>query len=139
MTQTVFSTDLAGIQVGETRISNVDGENGVLSYRGVAIEQLIDRPFLQVVWLLLTGSEPDIRQETELQTFISAHSCLSKQELSILDQLPSTLHPMLMLQCLVPALELSSDTRISGLSEDCLLYTSPSPRDLSTSRMPSSA
>ena len=27
----------------------------------------------------------------------------------------------------------------SGLGEDCLLYTSPSPRDLSTSRMPSSA
>ena len=29
--------------------------------------------------------------------------------------------------------------RIIMLSEDCLLYTSPSPRDLSTSRMPSSA
>ena len=28
--------------------------------------------------------------------------------------------------------------RISGLIYDCLLYTSPSPRDLSTSRMPSS-
>eukprot|EP00831_Metopus_contortus_P007837 TRINITY_DN13007_c0_g2_i9.p4 TRINITY_DN13007_c0_g2~~TRINITY_DN13007_c0_g2_i9.p4 ORF type:complete len:126 (+),score=22.89 TRINITY_DN13007_c0_g2_i9:429-806(+) len=29
--------------------------------------------------------------------------------------------------------------KASGLPEDCLLYTSPSPRDLSTSRMPSSA
>ena len=28
---------------------------------------------------------------------------------------------------------------VSGLSQPCLLYTSPSPRDLSTSRMPSSA
>ena len=28
---------------------------------------------------------------------------------------------------------------LSSLKEDCLLYTSPSPRDLSTSRMPSSA
>ena len=28
---------------------------------------------------------------------------------------------------------------LSNLSEACLLYTSPSPRDLSTSRMPSSA
>ena len=36
----------------------------------------------------------------------------------------------------------SADSIISGMSEqwfDCLLYTSPSPRDLSTSRMPSSA
>ena len=32
-----------------------------------------------------------------------------------------------------------SMTKIKGLSNDCLLYTSPSPRDLSTSRMPSSA
>ena len=30
-------------------------------------------------------------------------------------------------------------TQIMGLRKDCLLYTSPSPRDLSTSRMPSSA
>ena len=28
---------------------------------------------------------------------------------------------------------------LCGLTRDCLLYTSPSPRDLSTSRMPSSA
>ena len=28
---------------------------------------------------------------------------------------------------------------LAGRSADCLLYTSPSPRDLSTSRMPSSA
>ena len=30
-------------------------------------------------------------------------------------------------------------TKVIGLDRDCLLYTSPSPRDLSTSRMPSSA
>ena len=34
---------------------------------------------------------------------------------------------------------LSEDSSELGLSKICLLYTSPSPRDLSTSRMPSSA
>ena len=118
MTQAIYSADLAGIQVGETRISNVDGENGTLSYRGIAIDQLIDRPFLQVVWLLLTGTEPDTRQETALQSLLATHSCLSRQELALLSQLPPTLHPMLMLQCLVPSLDLTCDTRIEGLSED---------------------
>ena len=33
----------------------------------------------------------------------------------------------------------SGNHHAAGKSEDCLLYTSPSPRDLSTSRMPSSA
>ena len=32
-----------------------------------------------------------------------------------------------------------SDIRMPGMDGICLLYTSPSPRDLSTSRMPSSA
>ena len=31
------------------------------------------------------------------------------------------------------------ETKAAGLVLNCLLYTSPSPRDLSTSRMPSSA
>ena len=36
-------------------------------------------------------------------------------------------------------LDLQGSTNESGVSSTCLLYTSPSPRDLSTSRMPSSA
>ena len=36
-------------------------------------------------------------------------------------------------------LELCSNDPLTGWYRDCLLYTSPSPRDLSTSRMPSSA
>ena len=45
-------------------------------------------------------------------------------------------HGDLVKRLLMPALyNLSRD----GLLGDCLLYTSPSPRDLSTSRMPSSA
>ena len=45
--------------------------------------------------------------------------------------------------CLLPALALDGQEVVTaeglGLPGDCLLYTSPSPRDLSTSRMPSSA
>ena len=37
------------------------------------------------------------------------------------------------------ALDVTTQAQILGLIKDCLLYTSPSPRDLSTSRMPSSA
>jgi len=118
MSQAVFSIDLAGIQVGETGISNVDGERGQLSYRGIPIGLLIDRPFMQVVWLLLTGNEPSIQQETELQTFMATHGCLGNRELSLLRKLPADLHPMLMLQSLVPALNLNPEARIDDLSED---------------------
>ena len=40
-TQSVFSYDLAGIVVGETSISDVQGDKGLLSYRGIDINDLI--------------------------------------------------------------------------------------------------
>ena len=40
-TQPVFSSDLAGIVVGETAISDVQGDTGLLSYRGIDINDLI--------------------------------------------------------------------------------------------------
>lgn len=122
MTHPFFTADLAGVQVGETRICDVDGQNGRLSYRGVPIETLIGKPFTQVVWLLLTGREPSVEQETALQSFMAVHSCLGKRERALLDLLPSTLHPMLMLQSVVPALDLEAATdpgqRLDGLSDD---------------------
>ena len=41
----IFSTDLAGIIVGETTISDVQGEIGLLSYRGIDINDMVGVPF----------------------------------------------------------------------------------------------
>ena len=43
-----FSPGLEGIVAGETAISNVEGEIGRLSYRGYAIEELVNQPYLAV-------------------------------------------------------------------------------------------
>jgi citrate synthase len=122
VTEAVFSTDLAGVEVGETRISNVDGANGRLSYRGHDIRDLAERPFLQVVWLLLTGTEATLQQEIDLQKYVAVHSCLDKRDIALLKQLPASLHPMLMLQSLVPTLQpdAAPETRINGLPESAL-------------------
>ena len=37
--QAVYSTDLAGIVVGDTEISDVQGDSGLLSYRGTDINE----------------------------------------------------------------------------------------------------
>ena len=39
---------LEGVEVDETAISLVDGERGVLSYRGVNIDELVEKPFKNV-------------------------------------------------------------------------------------------
>lgn len=108
MSDTVFSRDLAGIEVGETQISDVRGDEGALSYRGYSIDMLVDRPFWQVAWLVITGNWPEPAQEQALSDFMAFHSVLTPAELSLLKVLPRGLHPMLVLQGLVPLLPLDA-------------------------------
>ncbi|MES2623849.1 MAG: citrate/2-methylcitrate synthase [Pseudomonadota bacterium] len=113
----IFSRDLAGIEVGETHISDVKGEEGLLSYRGYSIESLATKPFWQIVWLVLFGSWPDADQDKALNEFMAANSQLPPEELQLLETLPRNLHPMLMLQGVVPLLQLKPAEQIAGLSE----------------------
>ena len=101
---------LEGVLVGETAISEVDGERGALSYRGIPIGELADWPFLQVAWLLLFGERASPRQEQQLAHFLLAHRRLADHEAAMLAALPETMHPMLVLQSLVPVLDLEPRT-----------------------------
>jgi len=114
---TIESFDLAGVIVGETAISNVEGELGRLSYRGVDITDLVDRPFAEVAWLVLFGDTPSSAQQLRLTQFLCQQSELSEAERSLLSQLPAGLHPMLMLQGMVPLIELP-DQETLGLGLD---------------------
>ena len=101
----VYSVDLAGIVVGDTAISNVQGEQGILSYRGLDINELVAMPFLHVVWLVLFGERHNTQQMSRLKTFMCKHSRLTHDEIELLRRVPPDLHPMLMLQGMVPLLQ----------------------------------
>jgi len=105
----IYSTDLAGIIVGETAISDVQGDIGLLSYRGTDIKDLIGVPFLHVVWMVLFGERPHEQQKSRLKAFMCRHTCLSHAEANLLQQVSRDLHPMLMLQGLVPLLTLPTE------------------------------
>ena len=109
----VFSADLAGIVVGETSISDVNGEAGLLSYRGIDVADLADKPFLQVVWLVLFGRWPEGDEESTLADFMGQHSQLSVEEVALLEKISRDLHPMLMLQGMMPLLSLPQETRLN--------------------------
>jgi len=102
----IFSADLAGVIVGETAISDVQGEAGILSYRGITITELVDKPFQDVVWLVVFGDWPSAQQAAQLLEYLITNSSLSNRELGLLRGLPASLHPMLMLQGMVPLLDL---------------------------------
>jgi citrate synthase len=104
--ETIYSNDLAGIVVGDTAISDVQGELGLLSYRGIDINELVGVPFLHVVWMVLFGDWPEEQEKSRLKTFMCRHSRLSHAEIELLRHVPRDLHPMLMLQGMVPLLQL---------------------------------
>ena len=96
---------LDGIVVGETAISDVQGEKGELSYRGYPIEQLVHRSFTQVAWLLLFGEFPNDDQERQLAQLLLRNNQLGDAEINLLQAVPQGTHPMLMLQGLTPLLD----------------------------------
>ncbi len=101
---TVYSEDLAGIEVGSTAICDVQGEAGVLTYRGHSVEELAAKPFIDVAWLVLFGDWPDAGRQSALHDYLARHRRLTESEVNLLRALPTALHPMLMLQSVVPAL-----------------------------------
>ncbi len=122
-TEPLVSHDLAGVIVGETAISDVQGETGILSYRGIDINELVDVPFLHVAWLVLFGEWPDKQEKTRLKSFMCRHQRLNHAEQDLLTQVPRSLHPMLMLQGMVPLLELPEEETLGrGLDAEQGLF-----------------
>lgn len=104
--QALYSTDLAGIIVGETAISDVQGDIGRLSYRGIDIKDLVDKPFVDVIWLVVFGAWPSADERHMLSQYMASHSALTATEEALLRQVSRDLHPMLMLQGILPLLSM---------------------------------
>ena len=71
MTETVNvkNIGLRGVTVADTKVSFIDGEKGILIYRGYRIEELAEKSsFMEVAYLILNGSLPN---EEQLKTFES--------------------------------------------------------------------
>jgi citrate synthase len=105
----IVSHDLAGVVVGETAISDVQGDAGVLSYRGIDINDLIGVPFLHVAWLVVFGEWPNEQEKSNLKSFMCRHATLTHDEQDLLEKVGRDLHPMLMLQGMVPLLQMPEE------------------------------
>ncbi len=94
---------LEGVVVDTTAISLVDGENGVLSYRGIPMDDLVGQPFGHVANLVVDGElGPGVSEES------AAHADLSPRERDLVLSLPRETHPMHVLQGITPLLDKTS-------------------------------
>jgi len=98
---------LAGIPAAESSISYIDGEKGVLEYRGHRIETLAEKSsFEEVCWLLLHGELPTAGQLSELRARLAEARRLPDGLLDIVRALPRAGHPMGALQASLAVLGL---------------------------------
>ena len=86
-------------------ITFLDGERGILRYRGYSIEDLAQySSFLEVSYLLINGQLPNVNELNNFKSEITNHTLVAEDVRSILDGFPPRAHPMGVLCSLVSSL-----------------------------------
>jgi citrate synthase len=86
-------------------ITFIDGEKGILRYRGYPIEELAEKStFLETAWLLLEGELPTRGQLDDFTTQVTRHTMLHENFARFFEALPKDAHPMPVLAAAVGAL-----------------------------------
>ncbi len=101
-----ITLDIGFKNTGSTQsaITFLDGENGVLRYRGYPIEQLAEKSnFLEVAYLLIYGELPSKKELTKFESDIKTEWLVHEDIKTILTGFPADAHPMGVLSSLVTA------------------------------------
>jgi citrate synthase len=89
----------------QSAITYLDGEKGILRYRGYSIEDLANKAsFLEVAYLLIFGELPNKDEYDKFHNDIKAESIVDDDIKKILDAFPKSAHPMGILSSLTSAL-----------------------------------
>ena len=89
----------------QSAITFLDGENGILRYRGYSIEELANKAnFLEVAFLLIFGELPNQEQLDKLSDDIKERSIIDEDLRIILNSYPKSAHPMGILSSLTSGL-----------------------------------
>lgn len=112
----------------ESEITYIDGDEGVLLYRGYPIEQLAEHgTFLETCYLLLYGDLPNNAQRKEFESAITYHTMLHEQMSRFFSGFRRDAHPMAVMVGVVGAL--------SAFYHDSTDINDPHQREIASRRM----
>jgi citrate synthase len=122
-----FDTGLANSGTCMSSITYIDGEKGILRYRGIPIEELAEKSsFLEVAYLVVYGKLP-VRSELDLFTnHVIHHTMLHEGMKRFFEHYPEAAHPMSILSAMICSL--------SSYYPDCL-YNDPKFFDINVYRI----
>ncbi len=102
----------------ESAITFLDGEKGILRYRGYSIEELAEKAdFLEVAYLLIFGELPNEEELAKFHKDITDESHVDEEMKKILDGFPKSAHPMGVLSSLTSALIAFNPSTVDVSSE----------------------
>jgi citrate synthase len=105
----------------ESGITFLNGEEGILRYRGYSIEQLAEKAnFLEVAYLLIFGELPDADTLTKFHDDIKKQSVVDEEIKKIVDAFPKNAHPMGVLSSLTSALTAFNPNSVDVESEEAM-------------------
>jgi len=103
----------------ESAITFLDGEKGILRYRGYSIEELAEKAdFLEVAFLLIFGELPTKVQLDKFHADIKAQSVVDEDIRKIVDAFPKSAHPMGVIASLTSALTAFNPSSVNVDSEE---------------------
>src|SRR4051812_47470861 len=89
----------------ESRITYIDGDNGVLLYRGYPIEQIATRSnFIETAYLLVNGELPSVAQLDQFDHSIRYHTMINETLLRFFNGFHYDAHPMAMVSAVVSSM-----------------------------------
>ena len=104
-----------------SEITFIDGEEGILMYRGYPIEELAEKAdFVEVCYLLIYGHLPSVEELSDFRNSLTHHSLIHEDMKKFFEGYPPTAHPMAILSAMVASLsayypEEDGDTNIIRL------------------------
>jgi citrate synthase len=128
--QGVFTYDPGFVATAscDSAITFIDGDEGVLLYRGYPVEQLAEQSnFIEVAYLLLYGELPTSEQLAEFDTSIRTHTMLNEGMLRFFNGFRYDAHPMAMLSAVVGSM--------SAYYHDTMDVNNPDAREVFTHRI----
>lgn len=114
-----INSGLEGVVVAETSLSMIDGQNGILRYRGYDIDDLAQTTsFEEIMHLLWFGTLPTRSQLQDLESRLRSHRELSSTVKKVMASLPSTGAPIDAIRAGVTAMAMEDSNERSLDSDD---------------------
>ncbi|MBE6362363.1 MAG: citrate synthase [Lentisphaerae bacterium] len=108
-----------------SQITYIDGERGILRYRGIPIEELVKKStFVDVAYLLVHGTLPTAQERLDFSSMLNLNSLIHEDMRRFFDHFPQGAHPMHILSTMINAMaafypNVDINTTTANIEQSC--------------------